>query len=62
MILNVLEDFQAAPGSSRPARSIGDVKFNIRIDYTSQKPFQSSDLYTFRPKNLKRILKKYKQK
>ena len=33
MILKVLEDFQAAPGSSRPARSIGDVKFNIRIDY-----------------------------
>ena len=42
MILKVLEDFQAAPGSSRPAGSIGEVlKFNIRIDYTSQKPSQS---------------------
>ena len=44
MILKVLEGFQADSGSSRPAGSIGDVKLNIRIDYTSQKPFQSSDL------------------
>ena len=41
MILKVLKDFQAAPDSSRPAGSIGEVKFNIRIDYTSQKPPQS---------------------
>ena len=41
MISEVLEDFLAAPDSSRPAGSIGEVKFNIRIDYTSQKPPQS---------------------
>ena len=41
MILKVLEGFQAAPCSSRPAGSIAEVKFNIGIDYTSQKPLQS---------------------
>ena len=41
MILKVLEDFQAAPDSSRPAGSIGEVKLHILIDYTSQKPLQS---------------------
>ena len=52
MILKVLEDFQAAPGSSRPAGSIGEVKFNIRIDYTSQKPLQVSTFYTNQVDNL----------
>ena len=41
MILKVVEGLQAASGSSRPAGSIGEVKFNIRTDYTSQKPPQS---------------------
>ena len=41
MILWVLRDIPAAPDSSRPAGSIGDVKFNIRIDYISQKTPQS---------------------
>ena len=44
MILKVLEGFQAAPGSSRPAGSIGDVKFEIRSDQTSQNRPQSVDL------------------
>ena len=58
MIFEVLEDFQAAPDSSRPAGSVGDVKFEIQIDQTSQNPPQTSDLYTFRPKNLKKIQEK----
>ena len=53
MILWVLRDIPAAPHSSRPAGSIDEVRFDVRIDYTSQKPLQSSDLYTFRPQNLK---------
>ena len=44
VILEVLEDFPAAPNSSRPAGSIGEVRFEIRIDYTSQKPFQRTFL------------------
>ena len=57
MDLEVLEDFPAAPDSSRPAGSIGEVRFEIRIDYTSQKPLQSSDYNTFRPKNLEKTRK-----
>ena len=41
MILKVLEGFQAAPGSSRSAGSIGEVRFEIQIDYTSQKPLRT---------------------
>ena len=41
MIFEVPEDFPAAPDSSRPAGSIGEVRFEIQIDYTSQKPLQS---------------------
>ena len=52
MIFWVLEDIQAPPDSSRPAGSIGDVKFNIGIDYTRQKPLKVSTFYTFQVDNL----------
>ena len=52
MILKVLEDFQRAPGSSRPAGSIGEVKFNIQIDYTSQFPLQSINFLHHQVDNL----------
>ena len=51
MFLEVPEDFLAAPGSSRPARSIGEVRFHIQIDYISQKPLQSNVVDTFQSKN-----------
>ena len=63
MIWEVPEGFPAAADSSRPAGSIGDVRFKIWSDYTNQAQFQSSDVYTFRPqkseKNTRHIVKKY---
>ena len=40
MILEVLGDFPVAADGSRPGASIGEVRFEIRSDYTSQNPFQ----------------------
>ena len=52
MIFEVLEDFQAAPDRSRPAGSIGDVKFEIRSDQTSQNRPQSVDLPAGKPEKI----------
>ena len=61
MILEVLEDILAAPGSFRPAGSIVEFRFEIQSDYTSQNPLQSSDYNTFRPKNLENTKKMVKR-
>ena len=56
MIFEVLEDFQAAPDRSRPGGSIGDVKFEIRSDQTSQNRPQSVDLPGGKPeKYMKKV-------
>ena len=57
MIFEVLEDFPAAADSSRTARSIGEVRFHIQIDNTSQKTLQNIDFYTFRAKKTKNTKK-----
>ena len=40
----VLSDMTVAIERSRRDLSIGEVKFDVRIDYPSQKPIQSIDL------------------
>ena len=55
MVFKVLRGFPVATERSRPGASIGEVRFDIRSDETSQKPLQSGDkCYIFRAKNLKK--------
>ena len=56
MIFEFLEGFLAATGSSRPAGSIGDVKFVIRSCQTSQNLPQSVDFWIFPAENLKKYI------
>ena len=52
MFWEVLEDFPTAPDSSRPAGSIGAVRFEIQIDHTSQKPPKSINILHLQVDNL----------
>ena len=62
VILMVLQGFPAAADSSRPAGSIGEVRFHIRIAYTSQKPLQGSDFLHFPAPKPEKILELYQRR